>query len=167
MKSTWNLLSCAMIMYVVQFWKKVIKRRGQDWISALHLYMKFSKLSWYKSETLRILSNLKILLALDVLLLKVMYFTIRFCSTCTGRITVLYARPQSIMQYCKCEWKRLKQIKHRIFMSAKCLILHTTPQAWESFLQRLLIYGFHESLLPIYNTKILDTVSLLLLSILL
>jgi len=26
------------------------------------------------------------LLALDVLLLKVMYFTIRFCSTCTGRI---------------------------------------------------------------------------------
>jgi len=33
--------------------------------------MNFSKLSWYKSETLRILSNLKMLLALDVLLLKV------------------------------------------------------------------------------------------------
>jgi len=28
------------------------------------------------------------LLALDVLLLKVMYFTLRFCSTCTGRLTV-------------------------------------------------------------------------------
>jgi len=62
----------------------------------------------YKSETLRILSDLKMLLALDLLLLKVMYFKIRFCSTCTGRTTVLYARPQSIMQYCKCEWKILK-----------------------------------------------------------
>jgi len=30
MKISWNLMSCAMIMYVVQFWKKVIKRRGQD-----------------------------------------------------------------------------------------------------------------------------------------
>ena len=77
-------------------------------MSTLYLYMNFSKLSWYKSETWRILSNLKILLALDVLLLKVMYFTIRFCSTC--RITVLYARPQSIMQYCKCEWKRLPNV---------------------------------------------------------
>jgi len=42
------------------------------------------------------------LFALDVLLLKVKYFKIRFCSTCTGRITVLYVRPQSVMQYCKC-----------------------------------------------------------------
>ena len=88
------------------FEKKLSKEEGR--ISALYLYINFSKLSWYKSETLRILSNLKMLLALDVLLLKVMYFKIRFCSTCTGRITVLYARPQSIMQYCKCEWKRLK-----------------------------------------------------------
>ena len=66
------------------------------------------------------------LLALNVLLLKVMYFTIRFCSTCTGRITVSYARPQSIMQYCKCEWKRLKYIKRKIFISAKCLYARTS-----------------------------------------
>ena len=72
------------------------------------LIHKLFKLSWYKSGTLRILSNLQILFALDVLLLKVMYVKIRFCSTCTGRITVLYARPPSIMQYCKCEWKILK-----------------------------------------------------------
>jgi len=30
MKISWNLLSCAMIMYVLLFRKKVIKRRGQD-----------------------------------------------------------------------------------------------------------------------------------------
>ena len=30
MKISWNLLSCAMTMYVVQFRKKVIKRRVQD-----------------------------------------------------------------------------------------------------------------------------------------
>ena len=81
-------------MYVVQFRKKLSKEEGR--ISALYLYMNFSKLSWYKSETLRILSNLKMLLALDVLLLKVMHFTIRFCSTCTGRITVLCARPSQL-----------------------------------------------------------------------
>jgi len=51
------------------FEKKLSKEEGS--ISALYLYMNFSKLSWYKSETLRILSNLKMLLALDVLLLKV------------------------------------------------------------------------------------------------
>ena len=33
--------------------------------------------------------NLKILFALDRLLLKVMYFKIRFCSNCTGKIAVL------------------------------------------------------------------------------
>jgi len=122
-------------------------------MSALYLYINFSKLSRYKSETLRILSNLKILFALDVLLLKVMYFKIRFCSTCTGRIKVLYARPQSVMKYCKCEWKRLKQIKRKILISAKCLILHATPQAWKSFSQRLLICGFHESLLSIITPR--------------
>ena len=45
------------------FEKKLSKEEGR--ISALYLYMNFSKLNWYKSET--ILSNLKILLALDVL----------------------------------------------------------------------------------------------------
>ena len=133
------------------FVKKLSKEEGR--ISALYLYMNFSKLSWYKSKTLRILSNLNMLLALDVLLLKVMYFTIRVCSTCTGWITVLYARSQSIMQYCQCKWKRLKLIKGKIFTSANCLILHTTPQAWKSFLQRLLICGFHESLLSIITPR--------------
>jgi len=47
MKISWNL-SCAMIMFVVQFWKKLSKEEGR--ISALYLYMNF-KLSWYKSET--------------------------------------------------------------------------------------------------------------------
>jgi len=55
------------------FEKKLSKEECR--ISALYLYMNFSRLCWYKSESLRILSNLKMLLALDVLLLKVMYFT--------------------------------------------------------------------------------------------
>jgi len=88
------------------FEKKLSKEEGR--ILAFYLYIKFSKLGWYKLETLRILSNLKMLFALDALLLKVLYFKIRFCSTCAGRITVLYACPQSIMQYSKCEWKRVK-----------------------------------------------------------
>jgi len=74
------------------FEKKLSKEEGR--ILALYLYI---NLSWYKSETLRIISNLKMLFALDAFLLKDLYFKIRFCSTCTGWITVLYARPQSII----------------------------------------------------------------------
>jgi len=52
------------------FEKKLSKEEGR--ISTLYFYINFSKLTWYKSETLRILSNLKMLFALGVLLLKIM-----------------------------------------------------------------------------------------------
>jgi len=42
--------------------------------------------AYMRHSSPKVSSNLKILLALDVLLPKVMYFTIRFCSTCTGQI---------------------------------------------------------------------------------
>jgi len=86
--------------------KKVIKRREED-IGIILIHEPF-QIKLVHIRNFENFKNLKMLLALDVLLLKVMYFTIRFCSTCIGQITVLYARPQSIMQYCKCEWKRLK-----------------------------------------------------------
>ena len=53
-KISWNCLvpwSCMQ----GSFEKKLSKEEGR--ISALYLYINFSKLSWHKSETLRILSN--------------------------------------------------------------------------------------------------------------
>jgi len=49
------------------------------------------------------------LFALDVLLLKVMHFKIRFCSTCTGRTTAFYARPNQLCSIANAngsDWKR-------------------------------------------------------------
>jgi len=51
--------------------------------------MNFAKLGWHISETFRILVILKILFALDLLLVKAMYFKMQFCSTCTDWMTLV------------------------------------------------------------------------------
>ena len=76
--------------------KSYQKKRAGYWHFRLLIYKRF-QIKLGQTRNFENISNLKILFALDVLLVKVIYFKIRFCRTCTAWIAISYARPQSIM----------------------------------------------------------------------